>query len=220
MKINTVIFDLDGTLLDTLGDLTDSANHALACHGMPSRTLKETRSFVGNGIPAMIRRCVPEGTDEDTYEACLAEMLEYYPAHCDIKTAAYDGINALLRELADAGIGCAIVTNKAQSAAQILCDEKFQGLVGVVIGGDPGRRYKPAPDGVFAAMEALGASGETTVYVGDSDVDMQTAANAGLAAIGVLWGFRDREDLEPYRPLAIVETPAELGEILLHRISR
>ncbi|MBQ6019306.1 MAG: HAD-IA family hydrolase [Clostridia bacterium] len=215
MKIENVIFDLDGTLLNTLDDLRDSVNHVLSEHGMPQRTLREIRSFVGNGIPKLIRRSVPEGTDEETCRICLDEMLVFYAAHCDIKTAAYDGINALLRKLREAGIGAAVVTNKAQNAAQLLCEEKFHGLVGVVIGGDPGRRYKPAPDGVFDAMKTLGAAPETTVYVGDSDVDMQTAANAGLPAVGVLWGFRDREDLEPYHPLALAATPEELERILI-----
>ncbi len=163
---------------------------------------------------------LPEGTEEGTCQICLDEMLVYYAAHCDIKTAAYGGINALLRKLRAAGIGAAVVTNKAQNAAQTLCDAKFEGLIPLVIGGAEGRRFKPAPDGVFAAMKTLGASPETTVYVGDSDVDMQTAANAGLPAVGVLWGFRDREDLEPYHPLALAATPEELGELLIGRRSR
>ena len=215
MKIENVIFDLDGTLLNTLDDLRDSVNHVLSEHGMPQRTLPEIRSFVGNGIPALIRRSVPEGTDEETYNICLDEMLVYYAAHCDIKTAAYDGINALLRRLHEAGIGAAVVTNKEQTAAQTLCDAKFEGLIPLVIGGAPGRRFKPAPDGVLDAMKTLGADPASTVYVGDSDVDMKTAANAGLPAVGVLWGFRDREVLEPYCPIALAETVRELEEILI-----
>ncbi len=220
MKIETVVFDLDGTLLNTLDDLRDSVNHVLESHGMPPRTLPEIRSFVGNGIPALIRRSVPEHTDGQTFEHCLSEMLAYYADHCDIKTAAYEGVNELLRSLRASGVAAAVVTNKAQNAAQTLCDAKFEGLIPLVIGGAEGRRFKPAPDGVFDAMKTLGASPETTVYVGDSDVDMQTAENAGLPAVGVLWGFRGREDLEPYHPFALAATPEELGEILIGRRSR
>lgn len=217
MKTETVIFDLDGTLLNTLDDLADSMDHVLTGHGMPPRSLAEIRSFVGNGIPMLVRRSVPEGTDEDTCKVCLAEMLEYYVAHCDIKTAPYAGIRELLQALSDAGVRTAVVTNKAQDAAEELCAAKFGGLLSCVIGAVPGRRFKPEPDGVFAAMRALGASPGSTVFVGDSNVDMETAANAGLPAIGVLWGFRDREDLEPYAPAAMVETPEALGRILLQQ---
>ncbi len=215
MKIQAVLFDLDGTLLNTLEDLTDSVNYVLAQHNMSSRTLEEVRSFVGNGIPMLIRRAVREGTTEEETQRCIQEMLTYYAEHCAIKTAAYPGAQALLQQLRAVGLHTAVVTNKDQFAAEELCREEFADGLSCVIGAAEGRRFKPAPDGVFAAMKALGVSARETVYIGDSDVDMQTAQNAGLAAIGVLWGFRDREYLLPYHPMALVKDFDELGSILL-----
>lgn len=215
MMVKSVIFDLDGTLLDTLQDLTDSVNHILSRHGMPERTIGEIRRFVGNGIPKLIQRAVPQGTDAGETALCTEEMLRYYAAHCNIKTAPYPGVNDLLQSLRDAGISTAVVTNKDQTAAEELCREKFGGRLSAVLGAREGLSLKPAPDGVFAAMKAIGAKAESTVFVGDSDVDMQTANNAGLLAVGVLWGFRDKEELLPWRPWQLAENTADLGKILL-----
>lgn len=215
MKIQAVLFDLDGTLLNTLEDLTDSVNHVLAAHDMPLRSIEQVRTFVGNGIPMLIRRAVREGTGEEEVEQCIKEMLAYYADHCMVKTAAYPGAKALLQKLRAAGIHTAVITNKDQVAADELCAAEFDDGLSCVIGAAEGRRFKPAPDGVLAAMESLGALPSHTVYIGDSDVDMQTAKNAGLPAIGVLWGFRDRADLIPYQPMALASNFEELGKILL-----
>ena len=215
MKVASVIFDLDGTLLDTLQDLTDSVNTVLARHNMPLRDIEEIRRFVGNGIPMLIRRAVRAGTSDEEIALCTQEMLDYYAEHCDIKTAPYPGVNELLSLLREKGIATAVVTNKDQKAAEVLCAEKFGDGLQCVVGARQNLGFKPAPDGVFAAMQEIGARAESTVYVGDSDVDMQTAANAGLPAVGVLWGFRSRTDLQPYQPAAMVRSMAELEKILL-----
>lgn len=215
MKIETVVFDMDGTILNTLEDITDSLNHVLISKNLPIRSLAETRQMVGNGIPTLVRRAVPEGTDEALIAECIKEMLRYYALHCNEKTAPYAGILALLKELRERKIKTAVVTNKAETAAILLGKEKFKGYLSVVIGAREGLRFKPAPDGVLTALRELNADPKTAVYVGDSDVDMQTAQNAALPAIGVLWGFRDREVLAPYHPYAMVETVSELRSLLL-----
>ncbi|MBR1811569.1 MAG: HAD hydrolase-like protein [Clostridia bacterium] len=215
MKIKSVIFDLDGTLLNTLDDLRDSVNHVLAAHSMPARTLSEIRRFVGNGIPKLIYRAVSAGTSPAEAEACVAEMLAYYAAHCEIKTAPYDGILPLLDALKNAGIRTAVVTNKDHTAAAELCGKMFGDRLSAVIGAAPGRKFKPAPDGVWEAMRLIDAKADSTVYVGDSDVDMLTAANAGLPAVAVLWGFRDRDALEQFSPFAVCENAEDLRKIVL-----
>lgn len=216
MKFESVIFDLDGTLLNTLDDLTDGVNYVLEKHGMPKRTLEEIRSFVGNGIPTLIKRAVKNGTDSAETEQCVKEMLSYYAEHCNIKTAPYDGIIDLLIQLKSCGIKICVVTNKDQTAAEELCAEKFGGRLDYVVGAREGLAFKPAPDGVFLAMKNINANKETTVYVGDSDVDMQTAENSGLKAIGVLWGFRNKADLEAYNPFGIAENAEKLAKIILN----
>lgn len=215
MKIKSVIFDLDGTLLNTLEDLADSVNYVMNEHSMPVRTVEEVRSFVGNGIYMLIKRAVPEDTSAEETDECYKEMLAYYAEHCNIKTAPYNGVNRLLDKLADCGVKAAVVTNKDKTAATELCKEKFGERLAAVIGAEDGLNLKPEPDGVFAAMKLIGANKETTVYVGDSDVDMKTAENASLPAIGVLWGFRDRNVLEAYNPFKIAENISELEKIIL-----
>lgn len=208
--IKAVLFDLDGTLLDTLEDLTDSVNYVLWKHNMPERTLQEIRSFIGNGVPTLIARSVPENTDTETVKICVSEMMEYYKSHAEIKTKPYDGIMELLDELKKRNIATAVVTNKAEEAAKILCKAKFGDIFNVVIGDNGMDKLKPAPDNVFRALKEMNLKNSEVLYVGDSDVDMVTAKNAGLTSVGVTWGFRDEEVLRNSGAKHIIHAPAEL----------
>lgn len=210
----TVLFDLDGTLLNTLEDLTDSVNHVLSSHAMPERTLDEIRSFVGNGIPTLIRRSVPTGTPEEISAILTAEMSDYYKDHARIKTDAYDGIHELLHALMHKNIKTAVVTNKEENAARILCKEIFGDVFNVVIGDNGVDKLKPAPDNVFRALELLKSEKSATLYVGDSNVDMETAKNAGLESVGVLWGFRDEKTLVESGANHIISSPKALLELI------
>lgn len=212
---NTVIFDLDGTLLDTLDDLTDSVNYALDKNGFPLRTKDEIRRFVGNGVRVLIKRAVPKNTDDVLYEICFSDFREYYVAHMEDKTAPYPGVCELLRDLKNEGFKTAIVTNKADFAAQDLCRRMFGENIDVIVGSVDGRPNKPAPDGVFEALRLLGESVESSVFVGDSDVDIQTAQNAGIVSIGVLWGFRDKEVIVKAGAKHLASTAKELKTLLI-----
>ena len=185
------IFDLDGTLLNTLEDLTDATNYALAQFGCPARTLEEIRRVVGNGARNQICKSLPGKADDPDPEQVLAVYKEYYNAHCQIKTRPYDGILDALAELGEK-YPLAIVSNKPDPAAKALCADYFPGIY--TLGEAPECPRKPAPDMVYKAMSAIGV--EKAVYVGDSEVDVQTAKNAGIPCVSVLWGFRDREDIE------------------------
>ena len=200
------IFDLDGTLLDTLADLRQGLNYALATQGFAPRTLPEVRAFVGNGIRKLIERAVPAGTDEAQIDAVFAAFNPYYAVHCADETRPYDGILALLRTLNDAGVQCALVSNKPDYAVQILAEKHFPGLLAAAAGAKDGVRKKPAPDSVFAVIHQLGAEGLRAVYIGDSEVDLQTAQNAALPCISVSWGFRDRDVLEQAGAACICDT--------------
>lgn len=208
--IKAVIFDLDGTLLDTLEDLTDSVNYILWKHGMPERTIDEIRSFIGNGVPTLIARSVPCNTDAETVKICVSEMMEYYKEHAEIKTKPYEGITELLEELSNRNIATAVVTNKAEEAAKILCKAKFGDIFDLVIGDNGKDKLKPAPDNVFRAMRELNLEKNEVLYVGDSDVDMITAENAGLESVGVTWGFRDENVLRKNGADHIINNPADL----------
>ena len=182
-----IIFDLDGTLLDTLGDLCDSVNYALRFHGHPVRTLEEVRRFVGNGIGNLIQRAAPEGADTD---AVLQTFREYYHAHSQVKTCPYEGIVAALNGIQEK-YPVAIVSNKVDSAVKPLCEMFFPGVY--ALGETLQCPRKPAPDMVYRAMADIGV--EKCLYIGDSEVDVTTAANANVECLCVTWGFRDREDL-------------------------
>ena len=185
-----LLFDLDGTLLDTLEDLLDATNYALRCHGYPQRTLPELRSFVGNGAWNQMRLSLPEGSAPEEIQAVLDTYKPYYTAHCQNKTKPYDGISEALAELKEK-YAIAIVSNKPDAAVKALCADYFPGIY--ALGEAPGCPRKPAPDMVFQAMEAIGA--ERCIYIGDSEVDILTAKNAGVPCVSVLWGFRDKEDM-------------------------
>lgn len=210
MGYQTVLFDMDGTVLDTLHDLWASTNAVLRALGYPERTLGEIRSCVGNGAENQIRRALPAGADERTLADALARYRAHYAAHCRDHTAPYGGIVPVLRALRAAGKELAVVSNKPDAAVKLLNEEHFAGLIHVAIGETPERRRKPTPDTVFAALEALGAPGDGAVYVGDSEVDVETAKNAGLPLIAVSWGFRSREALECAGAEVIIDDPKEL----------
>lgn len=197
-KYNTVIFDLDGTLLNTLEDLTDAVNTALTAHDYPARTIEEVRRFVGNGIGTLIRRAAPGDITQEAYDRVLSYFKEYYREHCNDKTKPYPGVTELLIRLKAEGCRLAIVSNKADFAVKELCGIYFGDTVSVAIGEREGIRRKPAPDTVEQALRELGASRENAVYVGDSDVDIETARNVGMPCISVTWGFRDEEFLRAH----------------------
>lgn len=198
MKKTTVIFDLDGTLLDTLQDLADAANYALRKEGMPERTIDEVRRFVGNGVRLLMIRAVPGGESNPLFEETFAQFKEYYGEHCNDNTKPYEGMIELLETLKSKGYSVAIVSNKIDFAVKELSALYFKGIVPVAIGEKEGVRRKPEPDTVREALKELGRTAEEAVYVGDSDVDIETAKNAGMPCISVLWGFRDREFLEEH----------------------
>ena len=213
-KINTVIFDLDGTLLDTLEDLKKATNYALKFCNMPERTVDEVRRFVGNGVRNLMIRAVPDGESNSEFERAFAIFKEYYGQHCNDATKAYDGIPQLLQELKDRGYALAIVSNKIDSAVQDL-NHKYFPQVDVAIGDRENLRRKPEPDSVNLALDVLNKTKQEAIYVGDSDVDLQTAQNAGLPCISVLWGFRDKEFLIEHGATVFVKKPMEIIDVLL-----
>lgn len=193
--ITTVVFDLDGTLLDTLEDLTDSVNYALKKFGFPERTIDEIRSFVGNGIANLIARVLPEGTENPHYDEVLKTFREYYARHCKDKTKPYDGILQMLDVLRGQGYQMAVVSNKFDAAVKELCALYFGDRIAAAVGECEKVRKKPAPDAVYQVLEELSVSAENAVYVGDSDVDLATAANVPMTCVSVTWGFRSRGQL-------------------------
>ena len=212
-KITTVVFDLDGTLLDTLEDLKEAVNHAMDFCGMPRRTLDEVRRFVGNGVKKLMVRAVPYGENNPDFDRAFDAFKQYYGEHCNDATRAYDGIPELLDVLKNSGYTLAIVSNKIDSAVQDLTNKYFP-QVDVAIGDREHLQRKPYPDSVNLALKELGKTREETVYVGDSDVDLATAKNAGLPCISVLWGFRDREFLVEHGAETFVEKPMEIMKVL------
>lgn len=200
-----ILFDLDGTLLNTLEDLLDATNYALEQCGYPKRTLAELRRFVGNGAENQIRMSLPAGSDPETVRQVLGIYKPYYTDHCQIKTRPYDGIPEALAVLMEK-YPVAIVSNKPDSAVKALCAQAFPGIY--ALGETPDCPRKPAPDMVVKACRAIGA--DCCIYVGDSEVDVVTAKNANVPCLSVLWGFRDREDMEAAGGEHFCETPAEL----------
>ena len=213
--INSCIFDLDGTLLNTLADLRESTNYALKKFEFPERSMEEIRNFVGNGLRMLIRRAVPNFADEETVDRVLAEMKAHYREHYHDGTVPYDGILPFLRKMKNCGFRMAIVSNKADPMVQLLRTLYFDDLISVAVGELEGVARKPAPDLVKIAMHRLGCTAENAVYIGDSEVDIETAKNAGLPCMSVGWGFRDEEILHNAGAKTIYHSPAELQEALM-----
>lgn len=209
-EYQTYIFDLDGTLLNTLADLAASTNYALRAHGLPERTTEEVRTFVGNGVKKLMERAVPQGLDNPKFEETFATFREHYLQHSLDTTSPYPGIVALLRELRHRGKRVAIVSNKFYVATQELARHFFSDTVEVAIGEREDIRKKPAPDTVLEAMRQMGVGKDGAVYIGDSEVDVQTARNVGIPCISVLWGFRDRDFLLGHGASCFVEQPEEI----------
>lgn len=214
MNIKAVIWDLDGTLLNTLDDLAASVNAALAMNGMPLRSTEEVRAFVGNGIRNLMMRAVPDGEANPAFDKALEDFTRHYGAHSRDRTRPYDGILEMLDRLSAAGVKHAIVSNKIDFAVKALSRAYFGERMCAAIGDDPSRARKPAPDSVLAAMREMGVTAQETVYVGDSDVDVLTARNAGVPCVAVLWGFRDEACLRAAGAGRLAHTPDELREII------
>ncbi|HYF81792.1 MAG TPA: HAD family hydrolase [Clostridia bacterium] len=213
-KYDTVIFDLDGTLLNTLEDLTDSVNYVLALYGFPCRRMDEVRSFVGNGVANLMGLSICDGFDNPHYEKCLADFRNHYSGNLQNKTGAYKGVMELLGELSKENYKLAIVSNKFDKAVKELNEVYFGEYIKVAIGEAEGVSKKPAPDTVIKALEELGSAADKAVYVGDSEVDAKTAKNSGIMFVGVTWGFRDREVLEQEGADYIIDRPQELLKII------
>lgn len=210
MKYKAALFDMDGTTLDSLEDMYLSVNYTLRAFGFPERSREEVRAFVGNGAARLIALSVPEGIGEKTTAEALAFYKAYYDIHCLDHTAPYAGIREALRLLGERGIQTAIVTNKPDSAAQELNARFFAGLTGLALGEKSGVKRKPSPDMVLLAAEKLGVSPEECVYIGDSEVDVETARSAGMDCISVTWGFRTTEELRSAGAECFAEDPEEL----------
>lgn len=205
-----VIFDLDGTLLNTLGDLTAAVNHGLAAYGLPLRTEVEVRSFVGDGVRQLIDRACPADATAEVRDGVLAAYLPYYAAHNRDLTAPYDGVMDLLAALRRVGIKTAVVSNKHDAGVQALCARYFDGLLDLAVGGSDARPLKPAPDSLLYAMEQLGVTPEETWYVGDSVQDVRTAHAAGVPCAAVTWGFQDSDRLIAENPALLAESTAQV----------
>ncbi|MBQ9934732.1 MAG: HAD-IA family hydrolase [Lachnospiraceae bacterium] len=214
MKYTTVIFDLDGTLLDTLDDLSDSVNYAMSAMNWPLRDKKDVRLYLGNGIRNLMQLCAPEGISEEEFEKAFNIFKSYYNEHNQDKTAPYQGVVQVMEHFSGKGIKMAIVSNKVHEAVLALRD-KFFPYVEVAIGDMDGMLRKPAPDSCYKALELLGSTKEEAVYIGDSEVDLLTAKNAELDCITVLWGFRDKDYLIEQGATIFVETPEELEKEVL-----
>ena len=213
-KKDTVIFDLDGTLLNTLDDLRDSVNAVMKKYGYPQHSLEQIRTFVGNGIGKLMERSVPGGRENEQFEQAFADFKSYYTDHCQIKTKPYDGVVDLMKCLSEQGFKLAIVSNKNDAAVKELNEIYFSRYTNAAIGERKGVRRKPAPDSVYAALDQLGSDIEKAVYIGDSNVDYETAVHCGMDCILVSWGFRDRELLESFDGAVVVDRCAEIRELL------
>ena len=208
--IKAVIFDLDGTLLDTLDDLAAAVNHALHTCGYPIRTRDEVRAFIGNGVVKLMQRAMPSDVSQAEFDRCFASFRSYYLSHMTDLTCVFPGILPLLQTLRERGIQTAVVSNKLHAGVTGLCQDYFGDLLFCAFGVQEESERKPNPVNVFRALEHLGVQKEHAVYVGDSEVDVQTAKNAGLRCVGVTWGYRDKDTLLQSGASALIDTPQEL----------
>ena len=213
MNTQLVIFDLDGTILNTIDDLADSANVILQIYGFPTHTVEEIKYMVGNGIPKLVERMIPDGLKNPDYEQVLSDYIKFYNDNCAIKTAPYDGIIETINQLRQAGVKVAVNTNKVQKAADELCAQYFPGVFDFISGGAKDIPHKPAPDGVNRILEKTGFKPSDCVFIGDSDVDIMTGKNSGMDAIGVAWGFRGRQFLKEHGARVIIDEPRELIDL-------
>ncbi|WP_315332951.1 HAD family hydrolase [Prevotella nigrescens] len=209
-EFETYVFDLDGTLLETLKDLAASTNYALRTHNMPEHSIENVRMFVGNGVKKLMERAIPNGIENPQFEDVYATFRQHYLEHNLDTTKPYEGIPELLAELKARGKKLAIVSNKFYAATQELARHFFPDTIEVAIGERENIKKKPAPDTVIEALRQLGASRETAVYIGDSDVDIMTAKNCDMPCVSVLWGFRDKEFLMEHGATFFVEKPCQL----------
>ncbi len=214
MRYRTILFDLDGTLLDTLEDLRAAVNHQLAVGGYPQRSLEEVRQFVGNGLRNLMRLSLPAGCGDQEIDRQTAAMRAWYNAHDRERTRSYSGILSLLEDLRAAGCAVAVVSNKVDEAVKDLCAHYFGDRVTVAVGETAGLRRKPWPDTVELALRLLNADKKGAVYIGDSEVDLATARNAGLPCVSVTWGFRTREELQEAGAVTFADSPEALWELL------
>lgn len=216
IRFSNVIFDLDGTLLDTLADLADSCNHICAEHGWPTHDYSAYCYFIGNGAAKLVERAIPEfARGSELGQQALREFLAYYEQHKADKTCPYAGMPEVVDELKRAGVNVAVLTNKPDAAAGPVMEQYYPGVFDLVQGGLPGVPLKPDPAPVHKLLERMGADRENTLFVGDSNVDIQTAKNSGLSGCGVLWGFRSRQELEGEGADYVAATPEELLSIIL-----
>lgn len=211
---NTIIFDLDGTLLNTLDDLTDSMNHVMELHHFPLHSRDRVREMVGNGIYHLFEQAIPDGRNNSDYDTCIREFQSYYSSHMQIKTGPFPGILQLLSDLKNAGYHLAVVSNKFDSAVKALCQDYFGDTIPIAIGESQGIARKPAPDTVLEAMRLLHVRPEACIYVGDSDVDIETAKNSGIPCISVIWGFRSEAFLLAHSAAFIASDSDELLNLI------
>ena len=215
MKFKAVLFDMDGTVLNTLGDRAAAVNHTLREFSMPERSIAEVAAALGNGAAYLIAHTVPDGTPKELTDKVLAAYAPDYDAHCDILTAPYDGIVPLMQKLRERGVKLAVISNKQDTAVKPLAEKYFPGLLEIAVGESAEVRRKPNPDAVLAALRHIGVEREDAIYVGDTEVDLQTARNAGMECASVDWGFRTREQLVEIGAEHIFDTVQELEEYLL-----
>lgn len=209
MKYEIAIFDLDGTILNTLDDLADSLNVILTQFKMPCHTYDEVRFMVGNGIPKLIERAIPNGKENPLYQEVLDSYISYYEKNCSVKTAPYPGMLEALKKMKNAGMKIAVNTNKVSQAAVELCNHYFPNIFDFVCGSGPEIPVKPAPNGVYKILEKMNVK-KNAVYIGDSDVDIQTGKNAEIDVISVAWGFRGEKFLNENGASCIVKNVEQL----------
>ena len=210
MKYNTVLFDLDGTLIDTLEDLTDSVNLVMDREGYQEKTIEDVKNGIGEGYRFLMEACLPEGTEPSEIDRCTKLFEATYVERMMNKTKPYEGIIDLLANLRIHGANIAVVTNKMDQAAKAVCSHYFGTLIDVAIGDSPERRKKPNPDNVLEVLQQLGTTREQVLYVGDSDIDVRTAINSGIDFLGVSWGYRSRERLMGEGAEIIVDHPEDV----------
>lgn len=214
MSYKLVIFDMDGTILDTIDDLADSLNYILKMNDMPTHSVEEVKSFVGNGIRVLIDKAVPIGTSADVKEKLFSDFVPYYKAHSAVKTRPYEGINEAIAELKSKGYLTAVVSNKRHEAVKSLCKEFFNGCFDSEFGEQDGINKKPAPDLVNMVLSELNVVREEAVYIGDSEVDLLTAANSEMDCIAVSWGFRGKDVLKSLGAERIADTTSEMLDFI------